>query len=62
MIRTSSLCHELKRKYRKGVRKRNEKKKIRERRKGEGGRRAGICVRGQDEFKRRNAGKAQGHC
>ena len=35
------------------------KKKNKREGKGKGGRHAGICVRGQDEFKRRNVVKAQ---
>lgn len=61
MIYTSSLCQGVgqKSKDRKEDRKEKMRKKNKREGKGKGGRHAGICVRGQDEFKRRSVVKAQ---
>lgn len=60
MIYTSSLCQGVgqKSKDRKEDRKEKMRKKNKREGKGKGGRHAGICVRGQDEFKRRSVVKA----
>lgn len=60
---TSSLCRGVgqKRKGRKGDRKEKMRKKNKRERAGtgKGGEHAGICVRGQDEFKRRDVVKGR---